>query len=185
MTIHRSNGERRMNERTLYFWRRLSIVKASHQADNSIYLHKKELNYSFGEQTLTKSIPIFGESTPTYGIKEQRKIIKDWAKGNLSGTIIKLEKYNLDVVFTNSGIKEALNQPHKHQFHKNEAIRKIIELLKSARLIKKEPDTSGNLNYEYYYLETKINNEPSYIVLRKTKKEEKIVFYSIVDHIKE
>ena len=83
-----------------------------------------------------------------------------------------------------SGIKEAINQPHKHLYHKNEEVKNIESKIASALFVKSEYDSSGDSNYVYHYLRTTINSEESFIILKEIKKEGKTVFYSIVDKIK-
>lgn len=51
--------------------------------------------------------------------KESRTETLAWAKSNLAGSSVNVEKLNKPVVFTVTGIKEALNQPHKHYIAKN------------------------------------------------------------------
>jgi hypothetical protein len=139
-----------------------------------------------------KSIDISGEFivfedskiSSTYSLKEQRKKIREWAKANLSGKTVHLSKLKMTVTFAFSGIKEAINQPHKHIVQKNEFIKKIESELLDAEYIKSETDQTGDENFVFHYFRTIINSEDSYIVLKEIKKEGKIIFYSIVDKIK-
>jgi Large polyvalent protein-associated domain 3 len=145
------------------------------------------MSYPNEERTSYSGTPITFDAsttTATYGLKEQRKRIKNWAKINLVGKTINLPLLGVDVTFTGSGIKEALNQPHKHVYHKNEAIKNIEAVILSAQFVKSESDYRGDTNYVYHYFKTMINNEVSFIVLREIKKEGKIIFYSIVDKLK-
>jgi len=133
----------------------------------------------------TTSLPLsFAEPTPTYTVKEQRKIIKDWAKNNIVGTVVKLPQNGWNVTFTASGIKEALNQPHKKTPQKNDAIREIIPLLIKSTFIMSSPHNAGDHNIVFHYFEISIDGEESYIVLKETKHNRVIAFYSIVDKIK-
>lgn len=120
----------------------------------------------------------------TYGLKEQRKRVRDWAKANLVGKSILLPGLGWEVTFTVNGIKEAVNQPHRHIHHKNEAIINIETTLPNAEFIKSEIDQTGGSNLEFHYFKTTINNDESFIVLKEIKKEGKIIFYSIVDKIR-
>ena len=88
------------------------------------------------------------------------------------------------MTFTMKGIKEAINQPHKHYIEKNRAIKGIQNLLESADLVKKEEDIS-RVEFRYYYFRTIISGERSFIVLREIRFTGITDFYSIVDKIKE
>lgn len=56
-------------------------------------------------------------------LKEQRNSIKSWAKENLLDKKVKHPNVEKEIGFSVTGIKEALNQPHKHLILKNEAIK--------------------------------------------------------------
>jgi hypothetical protein len=120
----------------------------------------------------------------TYNLKEQRKTIREWAKINLVGKELFLPKTGMNVTFTLNGIKEAINQPHKFILKKNEFIKEIETALQNAEYIKSETDRTGELNFIFHYFRTSLNEEDSFIVLKEIRKEGKIVFYSIVDKIK-
>ena len=115
-------------------------------------------------------------------LKEQRVEIREWAKQNLVGKTVKHSKIKEDINFTVTGIKEALNQPHKHIVEKNEAVKNIKSLIKDSEFVKMDVDIKGR-DIEYYYLRTIINKEDSFIVI---KRQDNInSFYSISDKIKE
>ncbi len=124
------------------------------------------------------------KTTTSYNLQEQRKRIREWAKVNLIGKEIFLPKTGMTVSFTSSGIKEAINQPHKFIFKKNEFIKEIETELQNAEYIKSETDSTGELNFIFHYFRIKVNQADSFIVLKGIRKEGKIVFYSIVDKIK-
>ncbi len=115
-------------------------------------------------------------------LKEQRIEVREWAKENLIGKTITHPNIEKPIGFTVSGIKEALNQPHKFIIEKNDAVKNIESLIKNAEFLKTDFDYKGR-DFKYHYLKTKINNEDSYIVLRETQKETS--FYSIVEKLKE
>jgi hypothetical protein len=50
--------------------------------------------------------------------------------------------------------------------------------------IKSETDRTGELNFVFHYFRISLSEEDSFIVLKEIRKEGKIVFYSIVDKIK-
>jgi len=131
-----------------------------------------------------RGILIFSEGTPTYSLKEQRKVLKEWAKANIVGKTIEVPSICKHITITVSGIKEALNQPHKHYFEKNEAIKDIENQLATSTFVETKIDSTGDCNNMFHYLRTSIKGEDSFIVLRETKKDGMIIFYSIVDKIK-
>lgn len=114
-------------------------------------------------------------------MQQHRNEIKDWAKDNLIGKQVNQPNIPSPIGFTVTGIKEALNQPHKHYIFKNEAVKNIEELIEKAEYL-------GAKNVEhpkadkFYYLKTKIADEPSFIVIKQFKDD--IVFYTITDKIK-
>ncbi len=110
--------------------------------------------------------------------------IKEWAKTNLIGKTIKCPHLGVDITFTMSGVKEAINQPHKHLYYKNESIKDIMNVLPSSTFVGTIAHSSGNPNLVYHYFKTIIEGEHSYIVLRETKHNNVVIFYSIVDYIK-
>ncbi len=114
-------------------------------------------------------------------LKEQRKTIKDFAKQNIVGKTIKYKDIEKPIQFTVTGIKEALNQPHKHIVEKNEAIKDIANLIKKAEYIRADDDIKGR-KIKYHYLGITIQNEDSFVVLKEEKGV--VSFYSITDKIK-
>ena len=117
-------------------------------------------------------------------IKEQRAEIRGWAKENLLGRTAAVPGIEGSIAFTSTGIKEALNQPHKALWAKNEAVRDIVELLETGEYIRFDPDIKSNQMVRgYHYVKVEIGGEPSYVVIRELNNGE-LVFYSIVDKIK-
>ena len=114
-------------------------------------------------------------------LREQRTEIKKWAKENLIGKTITHAGVDGEIYFTTTGIKEALNQPHKYILEKNEAIKDIINLIKNAEYIRTDKDSKGR-NIIYYYLETIIKKEISFIIIKKEANRNS--FYSITDNLK-
>lgn len=74
-----------------------------------------------------------------------------------------------------------MNQPHKYILEKNEAIKDIINLIKNAEYIRTDKDSKGR-NIIYYYLETIIKKEISFIIIKKEANRNS--FYSITDNLK-
>lgn len=117
-------------------------------------------------------------------VKQQRQEIRDWAKLNLLDKTANVPKLSREVSFTSTGIKEALNQPHKYLLEKNEAVRDILHLIQSGKYVRFDPDIKGNQMVRgYHYIEIEIEGEPSFIVIRELNNGG-MVFYSIVDKLK-
>lgn len=117
-------------------------------------------------------------------VKQQRQEIRDWAKLNLLDKTANVPELNREVSFTSTGIKEALNQPHKYLLEKNEAVRDIVELLENGTYIKYAPDEKDNAMVKgYHYIEILIEDKPSYAIIRELRSGD-LVFYSIVEKIK-
>jgi len=115
-----------------------------------------------------------------------RKAVKLFAKENLISKVLIIKDIgskNIEISFTMSGIKEALNQPHKYYDKKNLAIYDVVNLIETGVYKKFEYDIK-NKSRGFYYLEIEINDEKSYIVLKENFSGN-IIFYSIVDAIKE
>lgn len=116
-------------------------------------------------------------------LKRQRAEIRDWAKANLLGRSVSVPGLDRPVTFTSTGIKEAINQPHKHLYEKNEAIRDIVGLLGNSVYVLKREDDKGR-PFVYHYFQIEIMGEPSYIVIRENVNNKLIDFYSIVEKLK-
>ncbi len=114
-------------------------------------------------------------------LKDQRKEIKEWAKQNLVGKTITHPNIDGEIHFTTTGIKEALNQPHKHILEKNEAIKDIVNLIKKSVFIRSDKDSKGR-DILYHYFATTINSEISFITIKKEANRNS--FYTITDSIK-
>lgn len=114
----------------------------------------------------------------------ERKEIIAWAKINLVNKHITVFRAELNgyIGFSNSGIKEAINQPHKHYDEKNKAIRNIVELLKNAQYVKYAEDVKARC-FGFYYFKTTINDFDSFIVVKKNY-DNTLRFYSIVDNLR-
>ena len=130
------------------------------------------------EQLLSLDSKTFKED-----IKRQRTEIREWAKENLVGKTAYAPGLGAPVSFTSTGIKEALNQPHKYLIEKNDAVRDIVRLLKNAGYVLRREDDKGR-PFIYHYFQIEIANEPSYIVIRENVNNKLIDFYSIVEKLR-
>jgi len=116
--------------------------------------------------------------------KQRIKELKEWAKNNLIGKEVIHPDFSEKICFSSTGIKEYLNQPHKHFFAKNELLKEIDEIIPKSKIVYDAEDMKGNPNNHYFYLETKICENYSYIIIRLTKHNNKYTLYSMVDKIK-
>ncbi len=117
-------------------------------------------------------------------LKTQRTEIRSWAKENLVGKTVVNNQIDKPIKFNTTGIKEALNQPHKNILEKNEAIKNIDTLIKDGKYLKDRVATDEKTGSKYHYIKTQIKNEPSFIVLKESANGD-LNFYSITDKIKE
>ncbi len=74
-----------------------------------------------------------------------------------------------DVYINVSGIKEWLNQPHKHYAEKNEALLTLLDLLKESEYLGSEPDPKGrNYIVASHLFKTQIADDTSWIIVNET-----------------
>jgi len=115
-------------------------------------------------------------------LRTQRIEILENAKKILKDKFAVHSKIEGKIYFSNRYIKEAINQPHNNILEKNKAILNIIDLIKKSKYIDFVLDTKNRCE-GFYYLETNIKEEKSYIILRKEFTGE-IKFYTITDKMK-
>lgn len=124
------------------------------------------------------------EAVERHILKERRIEIREIAKEKFLNKKIELRSINKTVEFSTKGIKEVINQPHKHYIKKNEAILNIEELILKSTLHLKNVKDKDKPNVRYHYLKTTIANETSYIVLKEDISVNRTRLYSIVDSIR-
>ena len=66
----------------------------------------------------------------TIDVKQARKEVQEWAKREVVGKSFLNQEIGKEIEVTSTGIKEALNQPHKYIREKNEAIKDIARIIK-------------------------------------------------------
>jgi SPP1 gp7 family putative phage head morphogenesis protein len=115
-------------------------------------------------------------------LRTQRTEIREWAKESLVGSTVIHRKIEKPIQITNQGIKEALNQPHKNILEKNDAIKEIPKLIKESEYVGKRYDEKRATWFSY--LKTSVKGEDSWIILKENQGGD-LIFYSIVDKIKE
>lgn len=125
--------------------------------------------------------------------KLQSKKTLSWAKINLTAKNTTVKRDDIEALkdkeisFTNKGLKEVINQPHKHKFEKNMALYNAVDLIQKAEYVRADPNIKLNEKPQillYHYLKIMIKKEYSWIVLEE-KKNGEVVLFSIVDRIKE
>ncbi len=118
----------------------------------------------------------------------QRTIMTEWGKEFLKGSTVHNSTLG-DVEFTNTGIKEAINQPHKHYVEKNFALFHVQAAIINAKegdiisMSDQKGKDTGSASRTYYYIPIEIAGETSYINIHKLP-EGPIRFYSITENIR-
>ncbi|MDR0733521.1 MAG: hypothetical protein LBF08_05635 [Dysgonamonadaceae bacterium] len=113
--------------------------------------------------------------------KERIKELKSWAKKHLSGKTVYYKDLGKYIYFTNTGIKEYLNQPHKHYYEKNELIKNIETIISKSIYQGSKPYKHINKGIVYsHILETEIAGDKSWLIVRENNVGV-IQFYGISD----
>ncbi|MGM9759686.1 MAG: hypothetical protein ACI30I_06170, partial [Parabacteroides sp.] len=117
-------------------------------------------------------------------IRLEEKEIREWAKYNLTGKIFQNKREGFNIEFKMRGIKEMLNQPHKHISEKNRSLKDMERLIYEAEHVLYIDDNKGNTMVKgYHYFKIIIAEEPSYLVVREME-DGSYYAYSIVDRLK-
>lgn len=111
--------------------------------------------------------------------KKQRKEIEDIFQKNIINKSIRHPKMTKSVNFSNRGLKETLNQPHKHIVEKNEVLKDIINVIKNSEYL----GVTKHKGRTSHIFETTINKDKSWIIANENNQKE-IYFYSISDNDK-
>lgn len=102
-------------------------------------------------------------------IRQRRKEIRDKAKKDLVGNVMYHPYFPHDIYINVSGIKEWLNQPHRHYKEKNEALLKLPELITNSEYLGAVPDPKGrNFILTGHIFKIEINGETSWIIVCET-----------------
>ena len=119
----------------------------------------------------------------TAEMKKRRKEIKEEAKTLLVGQVLSHPYFPHDIYINMSGIKEWLNQPHRHYSEKNEALLRLPELLNDAEYIDAVPDPKGrDYIMASHLFKTIIADSDSWIIINESIWGEYLV-HSISDNI--
>ena len=102
-------------------------------------------------------------------VRQRRKEIRDEAKRILLGKVLFHPYFPHDIYINVSGIKEWLNQPHKHYAEKNEALLQLPELLLSSEYLGAEPDPKErDYIIASHLFRTQIADDCSWIIVNET-----------------
>lgn len=134
-----------------------------------------------------KPHPYFALAKSSFTEKELRrywyKHIQKVSKKKLVDSKLKINRKELSsaITFTNAGIKEALNQPHKFYADKNLIIEFLDQITERAKYLGYTNHIPENAMYKAVHVfEISLNNEPSYLIYKERTTGE-INFYSISD----
>lgn len=113
-----------------------------------------------------------------------RDDVREWSRKGLQGSSASAAGVDFKIMFTGRGIKEALNQPHKHFNDKNLLIRDIKQVVKKGKYIgSRANDKGGRGVVRFHYWEIQVKGEKSWVVVRELSNGE-FHFYTIVDKMK-
>jgi len=104
------------------------------------------------------------------------KYLRDWAKENLAQKSVYHDDFGKDIMFTVTGIKEYLNQPHRYYFEKNQLIKDIQNVIKKS-------EYKGFAKYmgrTSHIFEIEIKGDKNWIIANE-REDGKVTFYSISD----
>ena len=102
-------------------------------------------------------------------IKQRRKDIKNEAKRVLIGQTLYHPFFMHDIYINVSGIKEWLNQPHKHYAAKNEALLSRPDLLAHSDYLGTHHDPKGRDYFVTGHIfKTMIEGDASWIIVSET-----------------
>ena len=105
----------------------------------------------------------------TAEMKLRRKEIREVAKKQLVSLVLSHPYFPHDIRINMSGIKEWLNQPHRHYGEKNEALLILPELLSGAEYLGPKTDPKGrDFIKTGHIFRIKIAGECSWIIVSET-----------------
>ena len=111
--------------------------------------------------------------------RKRCKEIREQAKEVLSGQTFTAPNFDRQMRISNGGIKEWINQPHKHYMEKNEMLLNLPDVL-SQSTYKGQGLDIHNASIPIHLFETTINGDASWIIARDIRGEG-ILVYSISD----
>ncbi len=114
-------------------------------------------------------------------VKDEKLEAKEWGRLNLVGNSFSSPIGLINI--TMAGIKETINQPHRYQTDKINALYNIVHLLGNSEYVKSSVDKKDR-PFVWHYLKINIAESESFIVIREDIKLRNKCLYSIVDSIK-
>ena len=119
----------------------------------------------------------------TAEMRRRRKEIREEAKVLLVGQVLSHPYFPHDIYINVSGIKEWLNQPHRHYAEKNEALLRLQELLQDSEYIDAVSDPKGrDYIVASHLFKTEIEGSDSWIIVSETIWNEYLI-HSVSDNI--
>ena len=119
----------------------------------------------------------------TAEIRQRRKEIREEAKALLVGQVLSHPYFPHDIYINVSGIKEWLNQPHRHYAEKNEALLNLPKLMQESEYLDSVADPKGrDYIVASHLFRTKIAEADSWIIVNETIWSEFLV-HSVSDNI--
>lgn len=105
---------------------------------------------------------------------------KEWGLKNIAGKYVDHKELNAQIKMTTTGIKEFLNQPHKHYEDKNKLIKKIDKILEKSTYMgwtdyKLKPGIIKN-----HIFEITLKGDKAWLIVRESSNGD-MNFYSISD----
>jgi hypothetical protein len=111
--------------------------------------------------------------------KTRIRELRDWAQVNLARKTVIHDVFGRSIIFSMGGIKEYLNQPHKHYQEKNELIKKITNIIRASQY-RGETKYNGKTSHIF---EIEILGDKSWIIANEVRGKG-VLFYSISDSAK-
>ncbi len=119
----------------------------------------------------------------TAEIRQRRKEIKEEAKALLVGQVFSHPYFPHDIYINVSGIKEWLNQPHRHYAEKNEALLNLPKLMQESEYLDSVADPKGrDYIVASHLFKSKIAEADSWIIVNETIWNEFLI-HSVSDNI--
>lgn len=120
-------------------------------------------------------VPVFKKESP---LAESRREIKELAQP-LTEEVFINEDFDKDIHISKSGIKEWLNQPHKHYEEKNRLLLSMKDVIRDSKYRSWLPD-EHNASIKAHLFETTIRGDKSWIIVREFQ-DGKVLLHSITD----
>lgn len=105
----------------------------------------------------------------TSEVRQRRKEIRELAKSLLVGKVLSHPYFPHDIYINVSGIKEWLNQPHRHYAEKNEALLDLPKLIQESEYLGAMADPKGRDYIKNGHIfKSKIAEDSSWLIVCET-----------------